>query len=68
MITASADIDHFRYVVIGDSPYDLPGAGFHDIITGFDGAEDIMASHLPQVCCNVGARRGERIASPFTTA
>ena len=39
-ITASADVDHFRYVVIGDSPYDLPGAGQRDIITGFNADQD----------------------------
>jgi Ca2+-binding RTX toxin-like protein len=39
-ITASADIDHFRYDVIGDSPYDLPGAGQRDIIDGFNADQD----------------------------
>jgi len=40
IITASADVDHFRYTSIGDSPYDLPGAGQRDVIHNFNADQD----------------------------
>ena len=39
-ITASADQDHMRFITPGDLPFDLPGAGQRDIVTGFDADED----------------------------
>jgi hypothetical protein len=39
-ITASADVDHFHFNLTGDSSYDVPSAGFRDIVIDFDAATD----------------------------
>jgi hypothetical protein len=44
-IWASADEDHFRFVVSGDSPYDLlgnPAGGLRDAIFGFNADDDVL--------------------------
>jgi Ca2+-binding RTX toxin-like protein len=47
-ITASADSDHFRFTVTGDSLYDVPAGGLRDTVTGFDASEDAFVFDGPQ--------------------
>jgi Ca2+-binding RTX toxin-like protein len=48
LLWASADEDHFRFVVTGDSFYDVPAGGLRDTVTGFDAAEDVFVFDGPQ--------------------
>jgi len=50
IITASADADHFRFAVIGDS---VAVTGQNDTINGFDAAEDqFVFDHIPGTSFN----------------
>lgn len=47
-VWASADIDHIRFTMAGDSPFDFPLAGARDLITGFDASQDRLVFDGPE--------------------